>query len=80
MTERRDDLLRRVVNAAADGGLAAFAQHTTPDPSLRFEAFGPVDPSFEGRGLGSAIIDWTESQTRSRIGEEHPSLRTCAAG
>ena len=26
-------------------------------------------PSFEGRGLGSAIIDWTEAETRSRIGE-----------
>ncbi|MGZ8652570.1 MAG: GNAT family N-acetyltransferase [Actinomycetota bacterium] len=53
-----------------DGGLAAFAQHTTPDPELRYEAFGPVDPSFEGRGLGSAIIDWTEAQTRSRVGED----------
>ena len=59
----------RVIHAG-DGELAAFAQHTTPDPEHRYEAFGPVDPSFEGRGLGSAIIDWTEAQTRSRIGED----------
>ena len=58
----------RVIHAA-DGALAAFAQHSTPDPELlRYEAFGPVDPAFEGRGLGSAIVDWTEAQTRSRIG------------
>ena len=53
----------------ARGSLAAFAQHTTPDPTDRYEAFGPVDPMFEGRGLGSAILDWTETQTRSRSGE-----------
>ena len=54
----------RVVHAA-DGALAAFAQHSTPDPGLlRYDAYGPVDPAFEGRGLGSAIIDWTEAQTR----------------
>ncbi len=59
----------RVIHAA-DGALAAFAQHSTPDPGLlRYDAFGPVDPAFEGRGLGSAIIDWTEAETRSRIGE-----------
>ena len=55
---------------AADGALAAFAQHSTPDPELlRYHAFGPVDPSFEGRGLGSSIIEWTETETRSRIGQ-----------
>ena len=60
----------RVIHAG-DGSLAAFAQLSTPDPDLlRYDAFGPVDPSFEGRGLGSAIIGWTESQTRSRIGED----------
>jgi len=53
----------------ADGTLAAFVQHSTPDPALlRYEAYGPVDPGFEGRGLGSAIVDWTEAQTRARIG------------
>jgi mycothiol synthase len=59
----------RVIHAA-DGSLAAFAQHSTPDPALlRYDAFGPVDPSFEERGLGSSIVDWTETETRSRIGQ-----------
>jgi mycothiol synthase len=53
----------------ADGTLAAFVQHSTPDTELlRYEAYGPVDPGFEGRGLGSAIVAWTEAQTRARMG------------
>jgi mycothiol synthase len=51
----------------ADGELAAYAEHATPDPAHRFEVFGPVHPRFEGRGLGSAILDWAEAQTRSRL-------------
>lgn len=59
----------RVIHAS-DGSLAAFAQHSTPDPILlRYHAFGPVDPGFEGRGLGSAIIDWTEAETRARLAQ-----------
>jgi GNAT superfamily N-acetyltransferase len=57
----------RVIHAA-DGALAAFAQHSTPGPELlRYDAFGPVDPGFEGRGLGTAIIEWTEAETRARL-------------
>ena len=51
----------------ADGELAAYAEHASPDPAHRFEVFGPVHPCFEGRGLGSAILDWAEAQTRSRL-------------
>jgi mycothiol synthase len=59
----------RVIHAD-DGALAAFAQHSTPDPELlRYDAFGPVDPGFEGRGLGTAIIDWTEAETRARLAQ-----------
>jgi mycothiol synthase len=50
----------------ADGELAAYVKHATPDPAHRFEVFGPVHPRFEGYGLGSAILDWAEAQTRSR--------------
>ena len=52
---------------ASDGALAAYAQHATPDKGKRFEGFGPVIPRFEGHGLGSAILDWAETQTRSRL-------------
>jgi len=51
----------------ATGLLVAYAQHATPDKGERFEAFGPVRPGFEGRGLGSAIVDWTEDRTRARL-------------
>jgi mycothiol synthase len=51
----------------ADGVLAAYCLHSTPDPSQRFEAFAAIDPRFEGRGLGAAILDWVEIQTRSRL-------------
>ncbi len=58
------DLARdtRVIDAA-DGALAAFAQHSTPDPDC--SGTRPTvrsNPTFEGRGLGSAIIDWTEAR------------------
>lgn len=52
---------------AADGTLVAYAQHSTPDRAQRFEGFGPVDPRSEGRGLGSAILDWVEAQTLSEL-------------
>ena len=50
------------------GLLVAYAQHATPDDGERFEAYGPVRPGFEGRGLGSAIVDWSEDRTRARFG------------
>ena len=51
----------------ADGELAAYADHATPDNGKRFQTFGPVHPRFEGRGLGTAILGWSETQTRARI-------------
>lgn len=51
----------------AEGELAAYADHATPDNGKRFQTFGPVHPRFEGRGLGSAILDWAETQTRARL-------------
>jgi GNAT superfamily N-acetyltransferase len=50
-----------------DGLLVAYAQHATPDDGERFEAYGPVRPGFEGRGLGSTIVDWSEDRTRARL-------------
>ncbi len=50
-----------------DGLLVAYAQHATPDDGERFEAYGPDRPGFEGRGLGSAIVDWSEDRTRARL-------------
>ncbi len=52
---------------AADGTIVAYAEHSSPDPAQRFEARGCVHPDHEGRGIGSAMISWTEEQTRSRL-------------
>jgi mycothiol synthase len=49
-----------------DGALVGYVEHSSPDPSSRFEVQAVVAREFEGRGLGSAIIDWTEARTRSR--------------
>jgi mycothiol synthase len=56
----------RLIHDAA-GLLVAYAQHATPDDGKRFEAWGPVRPGFEERGLGSAIVDWAEERTRARL-------------
>lgn len=50
-----------------DGVLVAYVQLSSPDPSSRYEVEAAVAPRFEGRGLGSAIIDWTEARTRTRL-------------
>ncbi|MEO8425215.1 MAG: GNAT family N-acetyltransferase [Actinomycetota bacterium] len=57
----------RIVHAA-DGTLVAYATHATPDPSARYEAWGAVDPRSDGKGIGSAIIEWAEVRTRSLLG------------
>jgi mycothiol synthase len=51
----------------AKGVLAAYAVHSSPATASRFEAFAAIDPRFEGSGLGTAILDWAEVQTRSRL-------------
>ena len=58
-----------------DGTFVAYAEHTSPDVAERFESGGCVHPDHEGRGIGSAIISWTEEQTRSRLEVETSSTR-----
>jgi mycothiol synthase len=52
---------------AVDGTLIAYAQNAAPDPAVRFETRGAVAPRLEGHGIGSAILDWAEAETRSRL-------------
>jgi mycothiol synthase len=58
---------------AADGRLAAYAKHDSPVPSERYEVDAFVHPSHEGRGIGSAIIAWSEQKTLSQLA---PGART----
>ena len=50
-----------------DGTLVAYVQHTTPDPSDRYEVDAVVHPAHEGRGIGSTILAWTEERTRAQL-------------
>ena len=56
----------RVVHSS-DGELAAYVQHSSPDPAARYEVDAFVHPSHQGRGLGSALLKWTEGKTRSQL-------------
>ena len=65
----------RVIHAA-DGALAAFAQHSTPDPGLlRYDAFGPVDP--RSKGGGSDRPSSTGRRRRRAPGSGRAQRRDC---
>ena len=68
MTERRDDLLRRVVKAAADGGLARrslrdLASQVGTSHRMLIHHFGSRD------GLMAAVVESVERDQNQRIGE-----------
>jgi GNAT superfamily N-acetyltransferase len=56
----------RVIHAP-DGALAAYVQHSTPDPTARYEVDAFVHPAHHGLGLGSAMLTWAEDKTRSQL-------------
>jgi mycothiol synthase len=63
------DLTRdtRVV-LGADGTLGAYAEISSPDQTDRWEVGVGVHPDLEGRGLGSALLTWSEEEARRRGG------------
>lgn len=68
MTERRDDLLRRVVAAAADGGLARrslrdLAAEVGTSHRMLIHHFGSRD------GLLAAVVESVERDQNERLGE-----------
>lgn len=68
MTERRNDLLRRVVKAAADGGLARrslrdFAAQVGTSHRMLIHHFGSRD------GLLAAVVESVERDQNERLGE-----------
>lgn len=76
------DLARDVrVIHAVDGALAAYVQHSTPDPAARYEVDAFVHPSHQGRGLGAAMLAWAEDKTRSQLasGAEIPLWNSTGA-
>jgi len=49
---------------SADGGVAATADLEAIDPAKEIGAFARVHPGHRGRGLGTAVLGWTESAAR----------------
>lgn len=47
---------------AADGTLVAYAQASGLNPELSLDGFGFVHPDHRRRGLGAALVDWTEER------------------
>ena len=68
MTDRRDDLLRRVVKAAADGGLARrslrdLAAHVGTSHRMLIHHFGSRE------GLLTAVVEAVERDQNERLGD-----------
>ena len=68
MTERRDDLLRRVVEAAANGGLARrslrdLAEHVGTSHRMLIHHFGSRE------GLVTAVVEAVERDQNNYLGE-----------
>jgi len=52
---------------SADGGLAATADLEAIDPAKEIGAFARVHPKHRGRGLGTAVLAWTETAAAALI-------------
>jgi len=50
-----------------DGTLAAYVFDAKRDPGDRFDVGAVVHPAHEGRGIGSAILAWTEEKSRAQL-------------
>ena len=55
---------------SADGGVAATADLEAIDPAKEIGAFARVHPGHRGRGLGTAVLGWTESAAAALIGPD----------
>lgn len=65
------------VIAFDSGGVARAAGTLAHNAgSERFFAFGDVDPLWQRKGVGSAIIAWQEARLRERLAEEEPAMCT----
>lgn len=49
-----------ILVVADDGSTAAYAHVAGHNPTLSLDGHGRVHPDHRGRGLGAAVLDWTE--------------------
>lgn len=53
-----------------DGVARAYARLTKNSDSEKAYGFGCVDPQWQRRGVGSALLEWLEARTRQRFAED----------
>ncbi len=53
-----------------DGVARAYARITKNTDSEKAYGFGCVDPQWQRRGVGSALLEWLEARTRQRFAED----------
>ncbi len=71
LADPESDLATDTIGAfMPDGGLAAFGASRTRREATRRRALsqeGTVHPEFRRKGLGSAVLDWTEARGQERL-------------
>jgi len=66
---------------SADGTLAGYGLDVRREPGDRFEVMVVVHPEHQGRGVGSALLDWSEDKARRQLGtDERLPLWNAIAG
>jgi ribosomal protein S18 acetylase RimI-like enzyme len=65
-----------LVVGAADGSLVAYADvWDTMDPVVRVYGWARVHPDHTGRGLGTALLDWTDRRLEPNVDRAPPGTR-----
>jgi mycothiol synthase len=59
-----------VLGFGPDGVARAYARITKNPDSGKAYGFGCVDPAWQRRGVGSALLEWLEARTRQRFVED----------
>jgi mycothiol synthase len=67
-----------VVGLDSDGVARAYARLTKNKDGTKAHGFCAVDPQWQRRGVGSALLSWLEARTRHRFAEDAGAVRDSA--
>ena len=67
-----------VLGLDSDGVLRAYARLTKNKDGAKAHGFCAVDPQWQRRGVGSALLSWLEARTRQRFREDAVALQGSA--
>ncbi|MFC7849010.1 GNAT family N-acetyltransferase [Arthrobacter sp. NPDC057388] len=69
-----------VLGFDADGVPRAYARLTKNQDGAKAHGFCAVDPQWQRRGVGSALLQWLEARTRQRFAEDAGAVKDGGAG